>query len=619
MNRYPAWKYILLIAVISFGLVYAVPNLFGDDPAVQVSSARGFDLEPGLIDQVSGTLESEGLAYRGIETTARQLLVRFDDVDRQLRAQDILREQLGDQYVVALNLAPATPGWLRVLNASPMTLGLDLQGGVHFLMQVDMETARQQRLEHFEDEIRNLLRDQRIRYRSVRVDRGAVQVQLRSDEDREQARRVIGQHIEALELEPRDGSETFNLRGTVGDDYLQELQDSALDQNISALRTRVNELGVSEPVIQRQGADRIVVQLPGVQDTAQAKLVLGATATLEYRAVDEENDPYQAQQSGRIPPQSRLYMTREGEPILLSRRVIARGDNVIGASAGFDQRDGSPSVSVRLDAEGGRSMRNFTIENVGNRMGVVYIEDRPEVRVIDGEEVHTTRRVEEVISAARIREPFGSNFQTTGLGSAQEAGQLALLLRSGALAAPMSIIEERTVGPSMGRDSIEQGFRSVVIGFFLVLLVMAVYYRVFGLVANVALTANLVLIVALMSMLGFTLTLPGIAGIVLTVGMAVDANVLIFERIREELRNGNTPQAAIRAGYEKVFSTIADANVTTVIAAIVLFMFGTGPIKGFAITLTLGIICSMFTAILGTRAIINLIYGGRRKLQALSI
>lgn len=619
MNTFPAWKYALLVIALGLGAVYALPNLFGDDPSVQVSSVRGFELPREFPNEVELALDAADLSFKAIEFTPSRLLVRFENTDRQARAADVLRDRLGDGYVVALNLAPATPDSLRAISAEPMVLGLDLQGGVHFLMEVDMDAARAQQLERFVSDIRLVLRNNGIRYRSVRVDRNDILTELRSEEDRNEATRVIVRDLPELVLENRAGSETFNIRAVIDETILQELQQSALQQNITTLRNRVNELGVSEPIIQQQGASRIVVQLPGVQDTAEAKRVLGSTATVEYRGVDEQNDPYEAQRTGRVPPQSRLYFDRQGEPILLSRTVIASGDNLVGAAAGFDQQSGQPNVVVTLDGVGARRMLEHTSENVGNRMAVVFIEHRPEIAMVDGEEVRTTRRVEEVISAAVTREPFGRRFQTTGLGNATEATQLAMLLRAGALAAPMQIVEERTVGPSLGQDNIDQGFQSVMIGFALVLVVMAIYYKLFGLIANVALTANLVLIVALLSMLGATLTLPGIAGIVLTVGMAVDANVLIFERIKEELRLGNTPQAAIRAGYEKAFSTIADANVTTLIAAIVLFMFGSGPVKGFAVTLSLGIVTSMFTAILGTRGIVNLIYGRRKRVKALAI
>ena len=620
MNRFPPWKYALLLIVLVLGAIYAAPNLYGDDPAVQVSSIRGFELDRNMQSRVETVLEAAGVSYSAIEFEPQRLLVRMNNVDVQARAADALRDTLGDDYVVALNLAPATPAWLQTLGAAPMVLGLDLQGGVHFLMQVDMDTARTQQLDRFVTDIRNILRDNSVRYRSVRRDRNEVVVELRSAEDRDEAFSLVNRDLDDLVMSEGQSGETFNFRAAIDEQALTELQQTALRQNITTLRNRVNELGVSEPVIQQQGADRIVVQLPGVQDTARAKQVLGSTATVEYRGVDEQNDPFEAQRTGRIPPQSRLYFQRDGSPILLSREVIASGDNLINAQAGFDQQSGQPNVVVSLDPVGARRMLEHTSANVGNRMAVVFIEYRPDTRTNEeGEEEVTTRRVEEVISAAVTREPFGGRFQTTGLGSATEASQLSMLLRAGALAAPMQIIEERTVGPSLGQDNIDQGFNSVVIGFALVLVLMAIYYKVFGLVANIALTVNLVLIVALLSLLGATLTLPGIAGIVLTVGMAVDANVLIYERIREELANGNTPQSAIRAGYEKAFSTIADANVTTLIAAIVLFMFGTGPIKGFAVTLSLGIVTSMFTAIVGTRGVVYLIYGRKKRVQSLAI
>ena len=491
-----------------------------------------------------------------------------------------------------------------------MTLGLDLQGGVHFLMQVDMDTARGQQLDRFVDDIRAVLRDQGIRYVSVRHEGNGLIVQLRSAEDRDQTMNLLrtDQSLQGLNVTELPAGETFGISATVQEQQLLALQQTALKQNITTLRNRVNELGVAEPVIQQQGADRVVVQLPGVQDTVEAKKIIGATATLEYRAVDEANDAFTASQTGRIPPESRLYTDENGNPVLLKKRLIVSGDQLIGASASFDQQTGQPSVSVTLDGVGSKRMLDFTRDNVGNRMAVVYIEQKP-----------NGRKIEDVISVAVVREPFGKRFQTTGLDSIQEASKLSLLLRAGALAAPMEIVEERTVGPSLGADNVAQGFKAVTIGFVLVLVFMAIYYRVFGLVANLALFANLVLLVALLSMLGATLTMPGIAGIVLTIGMAVDANVLIFERIREEIRNGNTPQASIRAGYEKAFSTIADANITTLIAAFVLFLFGTGPVKGFAVTLSLGIVTSMFTAIMGTRAVINLIYGGKKRVRKLAI
>ncbi len=610
MNQYPAWKYLLILLVLSVGLIYALPNMFGEDPALQVTSARGFAIPLDLEANIEDALIVENLEFKNMERAGNKVLYRFNSAEDQLRASDVIKKALGDQYVVALNLAHATPTWLRSIGGKPMTLGLDLQGGVHFLMQVDMDTARSQQLDRYVDDFRAAMRDDRIRYVSVRREGKGLLALLRTVEDRSKALDLIrrDQSLQGLIVEELDTEEYFGISATVQEQQLLELQQTALKQNINTLRNRVNEIGVAEPVIQQQGADRVVVQLPGVQDTVEAKKIIGATATLEYRAVDEANDAFTAAQTGRVPPESRLYTDASGQPILLKKRLIVAGDQLIGASSGFDQQNGQPQVSVTLDGVGAKRMLDFTRDNVGNRMAVVYIEQKP-----------GGRKTEEVISVAVVREPFGKRFQTTGLDSMSEASQLALLLRAGALAAPMEIVEERTVGPSLGADNVEQGFKSVLIGFILVLIFMAAYYRVFGLVADLALFANLFLLIALLSMLGATLTMPGIAGIVLTVGMAVDANVLIFERIREELRNGNTPQASIRAGYDKAFSTIADANITTLIAAFVLFLFGTGPIKGFAVTLSLGILTSMFTAIMGTRAVVNLIYGGKKRVRKLSI
>ncbi|MFC1689100.1 protein translocase subunit SecD [Pseudomonadota bacterium] len=610
MNQYPAWKYLLLMLVLVVGVFYALPNLFGEDPALQVTSSRGYAIPLDLEATIENAIVSENLAFKNKEKAGNRLLYRFNSTEDQLRASGVLKSALGDQYVVALNLAHATPMALRSLGGKPMTLGLDLQGGVHFLMQVDMDTARSQLLDRYVDDMRSAMRNERIRYVSVRREGNGLVALLRSEEDRSSVQDLIrsDQSLQGLIVDEMETEEYFGISATVQEQQLLELQQTALQQNINTLRNRVNEIGVAEPVIQQQGADRVVVQLPGVQDTVQAKKIIGATATLEYRAVDEANDAFTAAQSGRVPPESRLYNDDTGNPVLLKKRLIVSGDQLIGASSGFDQQTGQPQVSVTLDGVGAKRMLDFTRDNVGNRMAVVYIEQKP-----------GGRKTEEVISVAVVREPFGKRFQTTGLDSMAEASQLALLLRAGALAAPMEIVEERTVGPSLGADNVEQGFKSVVIGFLLVLVFMAAYYRVFGLVADLALFANLILLISLLSMLGATLTMPGIAGIVLTVGMAVDANVLIFERIREELRNGNTPQASIRAGYDKAFSTIADANITTLIAAFVLFLFGTGPIKGFAVTLSLGIITSMFTAIMGTRAVVNLIYGGQKRVRKLAI
>ena len=610
LNRYPLWKYLLILAVLAVGVVYALPNLYGEDPALQISTTRGL-MTPAVRAQVEAALREAGLPYKSVDLEGERVLVRFADTETQLKAKDLLRERLGDRYVVALNLAPATPEWLRAIGALPMYLGLDLRGGVHFLMEVDMEAAVRQALERYVDELRSLLRSEKIRYLTISREGGVVKLRFRSAKARDKAHEVIRRQFPRLLLEEAEG-ERYPLVARLSEEELREVRKFALEQNITTLRNRVNELGVAEPVIQQQGQSRIVVQLPGVQDTARAKEILGATATLEFRQVDEEHDPLEAVRTGRAPPGSRLYRERDGKPILLKRRVIITGDYIINAASGIDQRDGSPMVSITLDSKGGKIMHRFTKENVGRLMAVVFIENKVETRIVEGKPVKVRKRIEEVINVARIREPFGKRFQITGLDSTREARNLALLLRAGALAAPMEIVEERTVGPSLGRENVEQGRRSVIVGFVLVLIFMAVYYRAFGLIADVALVFNLVLIVAVLSMLQATLTLPGIAGIVLTVGMAVDANVLIFERIREELRAGNTPQAAIHAGYEKAFSTIADANITTLIAAVVLFSLGTGPIKGFAVTLSIGILTSMFTAIMGTRALVNLVFGGRR-------
>ena len=610
MNQYSVWRYLLILIIVTVGFVYALPNLYGKDPALQVTSSRGFELPVDLAANINDALVVEKISYSSYERRGNSLLYRFANTEDQIKAAGVLDDSLGDQFVVALNLAHATPEGLRAIGGKPMTLGLDLQGGVHFLMQVDMDTARGQQLDRFVDDIRAALRTEGIRYVSVRREGNGLLAMLRTAEDRDRTMNILrtDQSLEGLNIKELDAGETFGISATVKEQQLLALQQTALKQNITTLRNRVNELGVAEPVIQQQGADRVVVQLPGIQDTVAAKKIIGATATLEYRAVDESNDAFTAAQTGRIPPESRLYTDESGNPVLLKKRLIVSGDQLIGASASFDQQTGQPSVSVTLDGVGSKRMLDFTRNNVGNRMAVVYIEQKS-----------GGRKIEDVISVAVVREPFGKRFQTTGLGSINEASQLSLLLRAGALAAPMEIVEERTVGPSLGADNVAQGFKSVVIGFVLVLLFMAIYYKVFGLVADLALFINLVLLVALLSMLGATLTMPGIAGIVLTIGMAVDANVLIFERIREELRNGNTPQASIRAGYEKAFSTIADANITTLIAAFVLFLFGTGPIKGFAVTLSLGILTSMFTAIVGTRAVINLIYGGKKRVRKLTI
>ena len=492
-----------------------------------------------------------------------------------------------------------------------MFLGLDLRGGIHVLIDVDMEAALDQALERYVDDIRTELRNQKVRYLTVSRDEGRIAVRFNDEAARDQSATIIRREFQDLAVDTADTGNDYFVYGILPPARQQEIKNFALEQNITTLRNRVNALGVAEPIIQRQGERRIIVQLPGAQDPGRLKELLGATATLEYRLVDTEHDVQDAL-DGRVPVGSALYKERDGRPILLKRRVIVTGDQITDASAGFDQQSGSPAVFVSLDGQGARRMRTVTTENTGKPMAVVFIENRTVTKMVDGEPVKERVRTEEVISVANILEPFGRRFQTTGLDSSEEAHNLALLLRAGALAAPIEIVEERTIGPSLGQDNIDQGFLSVMIGLAVVIAFMALYYRVFGLIADLVLVVNLVMIVAILSMLQATLTMPGIAGIVLTVGMAVDANVLIFERIREEIRNGSSPQASIHAGYDKALSTIVDANVTTLIAAIVLFSFGTGPIKGFAVTLFIGIVTSMFTAIWGSRAIVNLIYGGRR-------
>jgi preprotein translocase subunit SecD len=618
MNQYPAWKYALIILVLIVGAIYAMPNLYPNDPAVQISSRHG-DVTQALETQVKDILESQAMAYKSMEFAEDKLLVRFNDTETQLKAMDAIQYGVGNDYVAAVNLAPSTPAWLRSLDAKPMYLGLDLRGGVHFLMEVDMEAAISKAMSRYEGEFRTFLRGQKIRYLGVAAEPKEVLIKFRDVETRDLALEAIREEYRSdLQYESDREGETALIRITLSEQAQREIQDFALKQNITTLRKRVNELGVAEPVIQRQGQNRIVVQLPGVQDTARAKDILGATATLEFRMVYEKGDPYAAQASGRVPPQSRLYRERNGNPVLLKRQVMLTGDYITNAASTLDE-NGRPSVSITLDGKGASRFSKVTAENIKKLMAVVFIETKTITTLVDGVPERKTVKTEEVINIARIQSQLSKRFQITGLDSSKEAHNLALLLRAGALAAPMQIIEERTVGPSLGQENIDQGFKSVVIGFVLVLIFMAVYYRVFGLVANLALAFNLVLIVAALSIMQATLTMPGIAGIVLTVGMAVDANVLIYERIREELRNGVSPQTAIYSGYEKAFSTIADANVTTLIAAIVLFAFGTGPIKGFAVTLSLGIVSSMFTAIVGTRGVINLIYGGHRRVQKLAI
>ena len=621
VNQYPAWKYLLLIVVVTLGLVYAAPNLYGEDPAVQVSHRVNLINEEEL-NYISTVLQDLDIEYRSIELGSGYVLVRFATEDQQLKAASDLKQFLQDEdsrYTVALNLAPATPDWLTTMNALPMYLGLDLRGGVHFLMEVDMDAAVRKSLDRVSTELRSYLREEKVRYRTVQISDGGLRVRFASEQERQLGLEKMEEEFREFEFDTIEDDRSFYVDMNFSDDALAEEKKSALTQNISTLKNRVNELGVAEPVIQQQGEDRVVVQLPGVQDTVRAKEILGATATLEFRLVQGSlTDWTAAESTGRIPVGAKLYRQSDGSPVLLKRRIIVTGDQIIGAASGFDSQSGTPDVTITLNGKGADRMSKVTRDNIGKPMAVVFIEDKYEFTDIDGEQKRIKKTEQRVINVATIRDQLSKRFHITGLDSTREARDLALLLRAGALRAPMIIVEERTVGPSLGQENIDKGFKSVVIGFIAVLIFMAFYYKVFGLVADLALTLNLVLMVAVLSMLQATLTLPGIAGIVLTVGMAVDANVLIFERIREEIRLGNSPQASIYAGYQKAFGTIADANITTLIAAVILFGFGTGPIQGFAVTLSIGILTSMFTAILGTRAVINLIYG-RRTIKKLAI
>jgi preprotein translocase subunit SecD len=617
MNQYPLWKYLLIVGVLLIGGLYALPNIYGNDPAVQIAARAGSAIDTAMEENIKSTLLAAGIEYKELSKSGEQMIVRFNNTEDQLKANSAIRESLGRGFSVAQNIVPATPEWLRQF--SPMYLGLDLRGGVHLLLEVDMDAAVTKAEDRYVEDIRTQLRDKRVRYLSVkRRDSGGVVVRFRSKAESDEGMAVIKREFSALTVTEKESDGKILLSATLSDQEIREVKSFAIEQNLTTLRNRVNELGVAEPNISRQGEDRIAVQLPGVQDSTRMRELLSATATLEFRVVDTNRDANEAKQSGRVPVGDVLLERRDGSPVLLKRRVILTGEYIVDANSGFDSTSSSPAVFITLDSKGSRRMSEATKELVGQVMGVVYIENKVETKIVDGEKVKTRETIREVINTATIQERLAKRFQITGLDSPREARDLALLLRAGALAVPIEIVEERTVGPSMGQDSIDQGFRSVIAGFCLVLVFMAIYYRVFGLIANAALFLNLVLIVAVLSMLQATLTLPGIAGIVLTIGMAVDANVLIFERIREELSIGNTPQASIQAGYEKAFVTIADANVTTLIAALVLFVFGTGPIKGFAITLSIGILTSMFTAILGTRAVVNLLYGGK-KLEKLSI
>lgn len=616
MLEFPRWKYALILLVVLVAGLYALPNIYPQDPSVQVSASRGTVVDEALRTRVESVLQEAGVSPKAVEVDAEggNLLVRLDDLDAQTRASEILRTTLGEDYTVALNLASTVPDWLTAFGAKPMLLGLDLQGGVHFVMRVDQQAALERRLDAYAEEARAILRDNRIRYQSVdrRAD-GSIVVVLDPAADVARANALLAADQPTLQRSVADNRIVMRVPET----ELQQISLDAIEQNITTLRNRIDEIGVAEPVIQRQGDRDVVVQLPGVQDTAEAKRMIGATATLAYHAV-VDGDAYEAQRTGIVPPGARLYTDRRtGAPVLLSRRVIATGEEMVTAQSSYDE-NGLPAVSVTLNAAAGKRMFDFTSANVGKPMAVVYIERIPQVRVVNGEEVRSFRVSEEVISVANINGVFGRQFQTTGL-EKQEADDLARLLRSGSLAAPMDFVEERIVGPSLGKENVERGVTAVGFAFLFTLVFFLLYYRMFGLITSVALLLNLIIVLAVMSIFGATMTLPGFAGLALSIGLSVDANVLINERIREELRAGVPPKAAIAIGYDKASTSIFDANVTGILAGIALYAFGTGPLRGFAMTLVVGIIASMFTALTVTRGIVTLMYARRKNLKSLAI
>ena len=610
MNRYPLWKNILLAAVLLLGVIYALPNLYGEDPAVQISLNEGTAL-PTLAEDVKTYLDEANIPYKEIEKEeANEVLIRFKDTSAQINAKEVVKAHLQDRAIVALNLAPVMPVWLDWLGARPMKLGLDLRGGVHFLLDVDVESAFQRRLESFSSDIKSDFRDNKLRWKAFNIDdkEHSINIIFSDTEQAEQALKLIRKNHQGMEVTRQQEGGDFILTSRLSPSIQQEIRNYTVDQTIGTLRNRVNELGVAEAVVQRQGLHHVVVELPGIQDTARAKDLLGKTATLEFRLVDTEHDVRQAL-AGQTPPGSKIYFDKDKRPVLLQKRVLLTGESITGAVTGTDSQS-LPAVNIRVGGGGLSAFTKATRENVGKPMGTVYIETKVDNQWVDGQIVKKTKVIETVINVATIRSALGRDFQVTGMGL-QEAQNLSILLRSGALPATISIVEERTVGPSLGAENIRMGVLSVEVGLGLVIAVMIIYYSLFGIFANIGLVINLVLLLAILSLVGATLTLPGIAGIVLTLGMAVDANVLIFERIREEMRNGMSPQASIHSGFERALSTIVDANLTTLIVAIILFSIGTGPVKGFAVTLSIGILTSMVTAITFTRAIVNLVYGGR--------
>jgi preprotein translocase subunit SecD len=610
LNTYPAWKYILILIALALGTVYSLPNLYPDDLAIQVTgTSSSITADENLQEQVLSILEQKGISVKDAELTGNNLLVRLNDNESQLSAKEVLSDALGNDYIAALNMAPSTPDWLKSIGAGPMKLGLDLRGGVHFLLEVDMDKALSQKLKVSASDIKTAMRSEKIRYRSVNIDGvDGLKIKFKSEQELDKAVSLAASEYRQFTRSTIEEDEAFYLVLKLSEVRIKEIEDYAVQQNLITLRNRVNELGVAEPLVQRQGRNRIVVELPGVQDTAAAKRIIGKTANLEFRLEGKPDAPSRDVQLFE-------FKKEKGQTAYLEKDIIVTGSNVSNARASFDE-NGVAQVNIDLDGKGGKLMLEVTKRNIKRGMGVLFIEQKSELvkKVVDGEEVteRRTREIREIISLANIQGAFGNSFRIMGLDSATEAAELALLLRAGSLAAPIYFVEERTVGPSLGQANIDAGLLSVQIGFALVLLFMLVYYRAFGIVANVALAVNVVLLCALMSMISATLTLPGIAGIVLTVGMAVDANVLIFARIKEELANGLSPQQAIHAGYSRAFVAIFDANITTLIAAVILFAVGTGPVKGFAVTLSLGIMTSLFTSVVLTRAIVNLVYGGRQ-------
>ena len=615
MNHYAGWKNALIVFFLFISTLYAIPNLYGSDLAIQITGTGDYVVQEKDLKSINETLSENSVDYKSATIENNNVLIRFSDSKSQLTSKALLKDSLNRNYVVALNLAPSIPQWLSSLGGRAMSLGLDLRGGVHFLLEVDMNAVTAMAMDRYYNELRTTLREDKL-YKKIRKDEDILVVSFKTEELKNEAKKVIKSDLPDLII--AEGSEqALELGLEISSSARSAAKLSALKQNITTLRNRVNELGVAEPIIQQQGTERIVVQLPGVQDTARAKEILGAVATIEFRMVDEKNDVQTAIQSGKTPAGSKIYKFKDGRPLLLKTNVITTGENIVDASSSMDENN-QPSVSIVLDSSGGRSMLDTTKEFIGYRMAVVFIENKVETVLEEGIAVKKRSKTQDIINAATIQGTFSNRFQITGLDSSREATNLALLLRAGSLSAPVEIIEERTIGPSLGADNIQKGLISVLVGFALVLVFMGWRYRVFGLVANLALTINLITIVSILSLIQATLTLPGIAGIVLTVGMAVDANVLIFERVKEELKATKNIQKAISAGYEKALLTIADANITTLIASIVLFSFGTGAIKGFAVTLSIGIITSMFTAIIVSRAVINIIYGGK-KIEELAI